>query len=36
MNDLINHSTPKPPAILNLAKDAIEPKGGLEPNRKLL
>jgi len=33
---LINRSTPKPLAILNLVRDAIEPKGELEPNRKLL
>jgi hypothetical protein len=36
MNDLINHSTPKPPPPTNWAKDIIEPTRELEPNKKML
>jgi hypothetical protein len=35
-SDLINCSAPKPPLSTTLAINAIEPTGGLEPNRKLL
>lgn len=36
MNDLINCFVPKPPRPSNLVRDAIEPIGEREPNRKLL
>jgi len=33
---LINHSAPKTPPPMNLARDAIESTKELEPNRKML